>query len=748
MAEYLRSNVDPFSLGFLSVFLGGSIIHNAESAQTGRPDVDWDGLGIVPRKEDIISLLRERRGDLCDLLDVDRQDGSAASWEEALRLGASMDWQVLRFSGWTRSGSKRTLKIWSQEHLDAAAASPGTNYLGVLSHKTIHTIRFNHATLGPGILVCPPVRVTDRVYIMSDFDFVKIPTTTGQTSEGGVWPGIICDLLFTSRCVFESSRGLGAQQRRLVWSMFGRMRGRMSNPASAVDLAASPFLYRWASFDSSFNNSLASDEAEASRLLLSPSPLGPPSIPSYSNPTYQTFRPEENADLNGNSSVKFVSYVKTRWSPRWLLGEEAEHGPGDSGFAAVSDSQLVLADRRHVRSPFSRNSTCERASLELAGDGLPRDAFIKTSQNFSFELDGLVLLRRFYQKGDLQRVIAVDGAQKTIFYEHIDGRSLLEIRFEYLVGGSSFVDVRHHRWLIDIESKRAHDVMRSYELSSSAGNSSRVRGQEARIHQYFFHRLHRNNFLGEFYQGCTSILGTSDDGLPRSLDDFLGLPVYINDRRLETLQHHLLEAELLLRPDADHFLAMPSVCGLGDGHGGNLMVTGSPTTTPVLRYIDYEVAGYHPVVLDMVKPIYLDCFCSALWGDMLSDDLTRPPAETPARRTPMVKWTVDATGIHVWYELNTSFLDKTLARTKLEYLVCPVLEHLHGLGPLGRVAEQILAHALFCCALLTRDLSQRPDLFFLNLAVGLDLAVDFRRVMDGVFGPQNWPKIDPSSDAP
>ncbi|KAI0467622.1 hypothetical protein F4859DRAFT_517785 [Xylaria cf. heliscus] len=135
---------------------------------------------------------------------------------------------------------------------------------------------------------------------------------------------------------------------------------------------------------------------------------------------------------------------------------------------------------------------------------------------------------------------------------------------------------------------------------------------------------------------------------------------------------------------------------------------------------------------------------------MLSDDLSRRPAPTatPAPRTPMVKWTVDdATGIHVWYELNISFLDKTLARTKLEYLVCPILEHLHGLGrSFGRVAEQVLAHALLCCALLTRNLPQRPDLFLLNLAVGLDLAVDFRRVMDGVFGSQNWPKINPPSD--
>lgn len=81
MSEYLQPDIDPSALGFLSIFLGGSIIHKTNLAEASIRDVDWDGVGFVPRKTDIISLLRERRADLCDLLGVVEEDGSTASWE-------------------------------------------------------------------------------------------------------------------------------------------------------------------------------------------------------------------------------------------------------------------------------------------------------------------------------------------------------------------------------------------------------------------------------------------------------------------------------------------------------------------------------------------------------------------------------------------------------------------------------------------------------------------------------------------
>lgn len=46
--------------------------------------------------------------------------------------------------------------------------------------------------------------------------------------------------------------------------------------------------------------------------------------------------------------------------------------------------------------------------------------------------------------------------------------------------------------------------------------------------------------------------------------------------------------------------------------------------------------------------------------------------------------------------------------------------------------------AAYSCALLTRDYSKRPDVFFLNLAVGVRLATEMRRVFSEYFDWCNW----------
>ena len=57
---------------------------------------------------------------------------------ENLMLG--MQWEVLRFSGWTADGSKRTIKPWSKESFERAVSTLKPSHLGLLSHKVRHLL--------------------------------------------------------------------------------------------------------------------------------------------------------------------------------------------------------------------------------------------------------------------------------------------------------------------------------------------------------------------------------------------------------------------------------------------------------------------------------------------------------------------------------------------------------------------------------------------------------------------------------
>ncbi len=204
-----------------------------------------------------------------------------------------------------------------------------------------------------------------------------------------------------------------------------------------------------------------------------------------------------------------------------------------------------------------------------------------------------------------------------------------------------------------------------------------------------------------------------------SLDAFSDLPIVINGRSYHDLRHHLGRALQILDPHRVGGLnLLTTAFGLGDGHGGNVMVS-TESTVPSILYVDYEVAGTHTPFLDLAKPIYQDGFFDVAYADFLHDDLTR----TVDGDGMAVRWRVEEGTIHVDYDLNMETLSKGLAVIKLEYLLRPMLETLdQAANGLRDLAEETLAYGLFACALLTRDYSRRPDVFFLDLAVGVRLA--------------------------
>ena len=240
----------------------------------------------------------------------------------------------------------------------------------------------------------------------------------------------------------------------------------------------------------------------------------------------------------------------------------------------------------------------------------------------------------------------------------------------------------------------------------------------------------------DFYGTCSfSFLdGTLRCCMP--FEEVLDIPISINGQSHGTLRHQLDRATLLLDPHrAEGLQSLPIAFGFGDGHGGNVMVS-LDMDSPSLLYVDYEVTGSHTPFLDLAKPIYMDGFFNAAYADLMYEWL---PHETD-KRDIWIDWTVNKGHLSIDYNFTLEPLWKAIANIKLEYVLRPVFEMLEKLAPSQRdTAEETLACGLFCCALLSRNFSKRPDVFYLNLALGMRLATEMKDVFSECFGWNNWP---------
>ncbi|GJC88090.1 hypothetical protein ColLi_10928 [Colletotrichum liriopes] len=266
--------------------------------------------------------------------------------------------------------------------------------------------------------------------------------------------------------------------------------------------------------------------------------------------------------------------------------------------------------------------------------------------------------------------------------------------------------------------------------------------QGQKIHRYFSGRLQSDSrFLAFYSDTISTICGDPNISAP----DFVKIPLVINGTQHPPLGSFFDQARKYLNPREPGGLRdLPAAFGLGDGHGGNVMGTPGGQSTDIM-HIDYEVSGTHCPFLDMAKAMYNDGFFNAFYGDLLSDNLSSKPNASGIT----VAWSFSPEVIRVDYEADVGDVGKVIAVTKLEYILVPLLQLVAEKHDSSKVdlAEKVLGHALLACALLTRNFSKRPDLLFLNLALGVRLAADMRRVFAETFG---WvmPRVEDWSAQP
>jgi hypothetical protein len=116
----------------------------------------------------------------------------------------------------------------------------------------------------------------------------------------------------------------------------------------------------------------------------------------------------------------------------------------------------------------------------------------------------------------------------------------------------------------------------------------------------------------------------------------------------------------------------------------------------------------------MAKSIYNDAFFNVLYADLLCDDVSQIN-----KSGVIASWGLPAGAVRIEYNIDVDTLGKVIALSKLNYVLLPLLESVARDSPWQmKNIEEVLSYGLFCCALLSRRFTARPDVFFLNLAFG------------------------------
>ena len=92
-----------------------------------------------------------------------------------------------------------------------------------------------------------------------------------------------------------------------------------------------------------------------------------------------------------------------------------------------------------------------------------------------------------------------------------------------------------------------------------------------------------------------------------------------------------------------------------------------PENRRELLYIDYEVVGYHSVMLDLAKPLYLDVFFEMLYVDYIYD-------------FPRIEYALDDGIIVITMDVYTDDLGQEILNIKRRFLIDPRFQYSRDIG--------------------------------------------------------------------
>jgi len=229
----------------------------------------------------------------------------------------------------------------------------------------------------------------------------------------------------------------------------------------------------------------------------------------------------------------------------------------------------------------------------------------------------------------------------------------------------------------------------------------------APIHQLFSHRLVGGR-LERFFNRHKHInlLGAS-----MKVGELREFRWMINGQEYDTTLDNLVEeASVLLNPGQ----AGPSVVGHGDAHNGNVFFLKDGS----FLYFDPAFAGRHNPLLDLAKPFFHNVF--AMWMYF--------PAVIRSRTEVQLRWRRGQVQVDHNYELP--LVRRMFLRSKVRHVLIPLVRELDHRGWLPSDWRRYFKAALFCCPLLTIDLTDKsnlpPEISILGLANAVEMGAESR----------------------
>ena len=233
------------------------------------------------------------------------------------------------------------------------------------------------------------------------------------------------------------------------------------------------------------------------------------------------------------------------------------------------------------------------------------DVFCKRSQFQEQEIPGAKQAALFYPQVQVPSI----SQSGHLLYPFFRGQTEAEHRLSFVQNGRS--NRRQLVLILNIELAKAEDMLRAYRLSLQT-TADRESSFLQPIHRFYYARLVNNTRLNEFYSAGINVHGHFPP-----ITSFMDMQFKVNGRSYPSIGQISRDATRFLHPTTTS--TCPSVFGLGDAHGANIIVPdkGGPNNRRELLYNDYEGAGYHSVMLDLAKPLYLDVFFEMLYADII-----------------------------------------------------------------------------------------------------------------------------------